>query len=117
VAGRKSLLFLKKKKQKNFIHMRPGRRESRLPMDEVFLLLFVHKKKILAATCLAFSGFPAGRSDAEKRYASRPPHSPAPAIPGAADRVAMPPVGAFLPSLKNNPLPSQKPLDLGSFNN
>jgi hypothetical protein len=46
----KSLLFLKKKKQKNFFHMVPSGGESRLQKDEVFLLLFVHKKKTLPAT-------------------------------------------------------------------
>ena len=62
----KNLLFVNKKKQKKFINWsgpmhgvglvgleppsgspRP-RGESRQKMDEVFLLLFVHKKKILA---------------------------------------------------------------------
>jgi hypothetical protein len=46
-AGRKSLLFLKKKKQKNFCDMAYGSGQSRLQTNDVFLLLFLQKKKTL----------------------------------------------------------------------
>jgi hypothetical protein len=60
VAGSKSLLFLKKKKQKNFFHMRPGGRESRLLMDEVFCFFLFTKRRFFLP--LAFFGFSGERS-------------------------------------------------------
>jgi hypothetical protein len=41
----RTLLFLKKKKQKDFSDWPRSPRGDRGAMDEVFLLLFVHKKK------------------------------------------------------------------------
>jgi hypothetical protein len=52
--GRKSLLFVNKKKQKNLFHLAPGSRASRLQTDKVFLLPFFQKKKILAFLPRAF---------------------------------------------------------------
>jgi hypothetical protein len=64
VAERKNLLFVNKKKQKNFINLvraATGRRVPALPTAEhhvkkVFLLLFFQKKKTLPSCRLPFPG-------------------------------------------------------------
>jgi hypothetical protein len=61
-SGRKSLLFLNKrrpsgragKKQKNFIHWQPALSTAGRHVKKVFLLLFFQKKKTLAFPFLAF---------------------------------------------------------------
>jgi hypothetical protein len=50
--GRKSLLFLEKKKQKNFYPFGAGSLNRTSQVTKVFLLLFFQKKKILPTTCL-----------------------------------------------------------------
>jgi hypothetical protein len=50
--GRKILLFVNKKKQKNFIRWQPALRTGERHVTTVFLLLFFQKKKTLASLCL-----------------------------------------------------------------
>ena len=47
-ASEEGCSFLKKKNQKTFIHWAGASREGPARMDEVFLLLFLQKKKILS---------------------------------------------------------------------
>jgi hypothetical protein len=51
---RKSLLFVNKKKQKNFVRLEPALSTSVSHMEKVFLLLFFQKKKTLAFHLTAF---------------------------------------------------------------
>ncbi len=66
----KHLLFLKKKKQKNISPMPGGDARPGLQTDKVFLLLFVHKKKILPLLALALILSACGRKG--------PPNPPGP---------------------------------------
>jgi hypothetical protein len=49
---RKNLLFVNKKKQKNFVRFEPALATVGSHVKKVFLLLFFQKKKTLPSACL-----------------------------------------------------------------
>jgi hypothetical protein len=64
----KSLLFLEKKKQKNFIHWQPALSPTGSHMKKVFLLLFFSKKEDSSCLPLAWVfGFSGERSIQKKK--------------------------------------------------